>query len=56
MSDGYFQRALEGESEMIRTHMGKYNRSVLAAVYGIPCVMTSCDSNSGLERGGNPAN
>jgi hypothetical protein len=28
MSAGYFQRALEGESEMIRTHMGKYNRSV----------------------------
>jgi hypothetical protein len=28
-----------GESGMIRTHMGKHNRSVMVAVHGAPCAI-----------------
>jgi hypothetical protein len=34
VSAGHCQRALVGESGMIRIHMGKHNISVMVAVYG----------------------
>jgi hypothetical protein len=37
VSAGYCQKALIGESGMIRAQMGKHNRSVMVAVYGTPC-------------------
>jgi hypothetical protein len=40
-SASYCQGALVGVSEMIRTHMGKHNRSVMVAVYGTPCAVPS---------------
>jgi hypothetical protein len=43
---GYNQRGLLGESGMIRTQMGKHNRSVMVAVYGTPCVIPPGNSNS----------
>jgi hypothetical protein len=36
MYTGYCQRALVGESGMIKTQMGKQNISVMVAVYGTP--------------------
>jgi hypothetical protein len=35
----YYQRTLVDQSGMIRTHMGKYSRSVMVAVYGTPCAI-----------------
>jgi hypothetical protein len=37
VSAGYCQRALIGESGMIRAQMGKHSRSVMVAAYEIPC-------------------
>jgi hypothetical protein len=42
VSAGYCRRAMVGESGMIRTQMGMHNRSVMVAVYGMPCVIPSC--------------
>jgi hypothetical protein len=42
----YCQRALMGESEMIRALAGKYNRPVIVGVYGTPCTLPPCNSNS----------
>jgi len=39
LSAGYCQRALVGESVMIRTQMGKHNRSDMIAVYRMPCAI-----------------
>jgi hypothetical protein len=39
VSASYGQRALVGESLMIRTQMGKNNRSVMVAMYGTPCAI-----------------
>jgi hypothetical protein len=36
---GYCQEALVGESGFIRTQMGKHNRSVMVAMYGMPCAI-----------------
>jgi hypothetical protein len=42
VSAGYCQRALVDGTGMIRTQMGKHNRSVMVAVYGTPCVIPPC--------------
>jgi hypothetical protein len=39
VSAGYCQRAIAGESGVIRTHMGKHNGSVMVAVYGTVCAI-----------------
>jgi hypothetical protein len=39
---GYCQRALASESGMIRTQMGKNNRSVMVAVYETPWTIPPC--------------
>jgi hypothetical protein len=39
-------RALVGGSRMIRTQMGKHNRSVMVAVYEMPCATDSCQDKS----------
>jgi hypothetical protein len=36
VSAGYCQTAVVGESGIIRTQMGKHNRSVMVAVFGTP--------------------
>jgi hypothetical protein len=46
VSAGYFQRTLVGESRMIRTWMGKHNRSVMVAMYGTHCAIPPLSSNS----------
>jgi hypothetical protein len=46
VSAGYFQKAVAGESGMIRTEMGMHNRSEMVAMYGKPCVIPSHNSNS----------
>jgi hypothetical protein len=46
VSAGYCQRSVLGESGMIRTRMGKHSRSVMAAVYGMPCVIQPPNSNN----------
>jgi hypothetical protein len=35
----YYQMPLVGESGMIRTQMGKHNKSAMVAVHGTPCAM-----------------
>jgi hypothetical protein len=42
VSAGYYQRALVDKSLMIRTQMGKHNRSEMITVYGAPCAIPSC--------------
>jgi hypothetical protein len=42
ISAGIFQRALVDESGMIRTQMGKSNRSEMVAVLGTHCAMPCC--------------
>jgi hypothetical protein len=39
LSSCYGQRALVGEWGVIRTQVGKHNRSVMVAVYGTPCAI-----------------
>jgi hypothetical protein len=38
---GYSQRALVGESEIIKTQRGKDNRSLIVSLYGTPCAIPS---------------
>jgi hypothetical protein len=45
VSAGYCQRALVDEPGIIRTHMGKHNRSVMVAVYGTPCATLPLKQN-----------
>jgi hypothetical protein len=42
VSAGYCQRAVVGESGMIRTQMGKHNRLIMVAVYGTPSAIPPC--------------
>jgi hypothetical protein len=45
VSSGYCQRALVDEPGIIRTQMGKHNRSVMVAVYGTPCATLPLKQN-----------
>jgi hypothetical protein len=47
--DVYCQKALVGESGMIKTQMWKHNRSVIVAVYGTPCAIPSRKSNVNMQ-------
>jgi hypothetical protein len=42
---GYCQRALVDKSGMIRTQIGKHNRSVMVAVYGTSFMIPPRNSN-----------
>jgi hypothetical protein len=48
VSGGYCQKALVDASGMTGTQMGTYNRSEMVAVYGMPCVIPPCNSNSNM--------
>jgi hypothetical protein len=43
MSIDFCQRVLVIELGIIRTQMGKHNRSVMVTVYGVPCAVPPCD-------------
>jgi hypothetical protein len=45
VSAGYYQEGMVDESGMIRTQMGKHNRSVMVPVLGTPCTTPTRDSN-----------
>jgi hypothetical protein len=45
VSAGYCQTAQADETEMIRTQMGKHNRLVMVAVYGMPYAIPPLNSN-----------
>jgi hypothetical protein len=47
----YCQRALVGESGMIRTQMGKHSGWVMVTVYGAPCVNHPVNGNSTKKLG-----
>jgi hypothetical protein len=43
-------RALQDESGIVRTQMGKHNRPDMVAVYGTPCAIPPRNCNSGDQR------